>query len=308
LNGGHLISVRDLSLEHALMLTAPFKRQPTCAPCAPQRGSVNLLFQQPSLRTASSFSAAAVHLGLTPVLLSTGGSALRDRCELHDELVQLSHLGRAVIVRSTQSLAGTDLSRMACPVVNAGDGDNEHPSQALLDLTTLRTLGLGALGSERSTVLLMGNLKEHRVNHSLYVLLRTLSVHFGLHLVCIRPPGLGMPERYLDVPEGLASSRHFEFRGPRDVDAVMSEADFVYLSPLPAWTSPLAPALPAFSLNLARAKAVLQPHAKILHPFPRHGELGWDLDGSPFDGYRLQTSLGPAVRARLLAHLLDAWR
>jgi len=73
---------------------------------------------------------------------------------------------------------------------------------------------------------------------------------------------------------------------------------------LPSWASPLARATPAMSLNLARAKAVLRPGSKVLHPFPRLGELNPDMDGSPFDGYRLQTALGPAVRERLLAYLL----
>jgi len=262
----------------------------------PRGGIATFLFQQPSLRTHSSFAAAAAALGLTPVTITTTGGELRDQCDLIDELVQLSYTSRVVISRTAFCLSDERLTRLRCPLLNAGDASNEHPSQALLDLTTLRTLGLRA----DSHVVLLGNLAGHRVNHSLLLGLLRL----GIPVTLLSPVGLEMPVQYLQGTSGSARVRAFALASPDAADSILSTADFIYQSPLPAWTDPRRGPLAAHALTLERARRVLKPQARILHPFPRHGELGADLDGSAYDGYTLQTSLGPAVRARLLQFVL----
>ena len=189
---------------------------------------------------------------------------------------------------ASQGAEGTGLS----PVVNAGDGSNEHPTQALVDIAAMRRDGL-----DGRTVVLMGNLRDHRVHHSLARLLGRQDVR----LVLVSPAGLELPPRFL--PEG---AQQIEATDARTVDEVLATADFVYMTPVQYWNTPDARHGDVLSMDLARARRVLRREAKVLHPFPRLGELAEDLDGSPWDGYHAQTALGPEVRRRTLALLLDA--
>lgn len=291
----HFIRLDDL-LDHELdELTRPFGSEGV-RPVSHGPGILSFLFQQPSLRTHSSFAAAATMLGLAPVSITTTGGELRDQCDLEDEILQLSRTSRAVVSRTTFALNSERFRAMQCPLLNAGDASNEHPSQTLLDITTMRSLGLDA----GSHVVLLGNLKGHRVNHSLFLGLQRL----GIPVTLMAPPGLEMPLEYY-LSQGCAQHVRVVPLGTlAQADEVLSSADFIYQSPLPAWANPKQALEPAHRLDIARAARVLLPGARILHPFPRHGELSPDLDGSAFDAYALQTSLGPVVRARLLNFLL----
>jgi aspartate carbamoyltransferase catalytic subunit len=284
----HLLSVDALTDAEIERITRP-GLTPSVGR-ASRRGVLACLFQQPSLRTLSSFAAAAVRLGLTPVPITTTGDALRDQCELHDEVRQLSLLSSCVAVRSTEPLRAELLARLGAPVVNAGDGSNEHPTQALVDVATMRRIGL-----EGRTVVMMGNLRDHRVHHSLARLLARLDVH----IVLVAPTGFGIPARFL--PE---RAEQLEASDAATVDAALARADFVYMTPLQYWNVPDARHGDLLSMDLARARRVLRSDAIVLHPFPRLGELCEDLDGSPWDGYHAQTALGPEVRRRTLALLL----
>ncbi|RPH39442.1 MAG: hypothetical protein EHM87_24090, partial [Burkholderiales bacterium] len=187
MNGArHLLSVDALSDAEVERITRPgFSPR---VGRASRRGTLACLFQQPSLRTMSSFAFAGARLGLTPVPITTTGDALRDQCDLHDEVRQLSLVSTCVAVRSASPLDPSRLVRLAAPVVNAGDGSNEHPTQALVDVAAMRGVGL-----EGRTVLLMGNLRDHRVHHSLAKLLARQDVR----LVLVSPPGLELPARFL---------------------------------------------------------------------------------------------------------------
>jgi aspartate carbamoyltransferase catalytic subunit len=286
----HLLSVDALTDAEVERITRP-GYSPRVGR-ASRRGTLACLFQQPSLRTMSSFAFAGARLGLTPVPIATTGDALRDQCDLHDEVRQLSLVSTCVAVRSAVPLDAARLVRLGAPVVNAGDGSNEHPTQALVDIAAMRRDGL-----DGRTVVLMGNLRDHRVHHSLARLLGRQDVR----LVLVSPAGLELPPRFL--PEG---AQQIEATDARTVDEVLATADFVYMTPVQYWNTPDARHGDVLSMDLARARRVLRREAKVLHPFPRLGELAEDLDGSPWDGYHAQTALGPEVRRRTLALLLDA--
>ena len=284
----HLLSIDDLGDAELMALTKP---QPRGEPYRGVRGTLAFLFQQPSVRTMSSFASAGVQAGLTPIAVTATGQPPRDQCNVVDEVRQLGLTSACVVVRSAQPLDAAALRSASAPVVNAGDGTNEHPSQALIDIACLRQHGL-----DGKKVVLMGNMKDHRVNHSLVKALHRLGL--TVRLVC--PPGLAMTTRYLPAP-----LRCLETECADEVDTVLSTADYVYLTPVQMWNNPYATRGPAFTLDLERAKRVLKPGTVILHPFPRLGELAGDLDGTPFDGYHAQTAMGPEIRHRLLSFLLD---
>ena len=283
----HLLSVDDLSDSEVMLLTQP---QPRGEPYRGVRGTLAFLFQQPSVRTMSSFASAGVQAGLTPITVTATGEAPRDQCDVVDEIRQLSLTSACVVARASRPLDVGALRGISAPVVNAGDGSNEHPSQALLDTACLRQRGL-----EGKTVVLMGNLRDHRVHHSLVKVLQRLGV--TVRLVC--PRNLGMPQQYLHAPIAC-----LETDSIREVDAVLATADYVYMSPVAYWNNPNASPGAAFTLDLERATRVLKRGAIILHPFPRLGELAHDLDGTVFDGYHAQTAMGPEIRRRLLSFLL----
>lgn len=315
----HLMSILDLSGPELLKLSTPVSSQERQACLRPQRHTslalegqtANLVFQQPSLRTLCSFSSAAHSLGLRVSAVQMTPHELRDQGSFEDELRQASHLGVVTVVRASQSLANMPLEGMAGPLVNAGDGANEHPTQAVLDLSVLRHFDLGG-----KTLVMMGNLKGHRVNHSLLrglALLASVSAEAPARVVLLSPPDMAMPRQYLpsslsgqgkecgclQVQELLTSSK-------AEVSELLSQADLIYQSPLASWETPTAALEGAYRLDMGRAKRVFRAHTKVLHPFPRLGELCESLDGTPHDGYHLQTASGPSIRKRLLRHVLRA--
>ena|SRR2546425_1577794 len=283
----HLLSIDDLSRDELLALTEPALRPAPAA--AGLRGTLAMLFQQPSLRTMSSFAHAGTQFGLAPIAVTSTGNALRDQCDFNDEVMQLGLTSSCVVARTTYTLDAALFSDMQAPLINAGDGDNEHPTQSLVDVATMRHFGL-----DGKLVAFVGNPK-HRVNNSLVMALRKLDVR--MCFVC--PPGLRAARGYLDdaVPCITAETA-------AHVDAALGDASYVYLTPVQHTSAPTPLPGDAYTFDLARATRALREGARILHPFPRLGELAKDLDGSPFDAYQCQTGLGPEIRRRTLALVL----
>jgi aspartate carbamoyltransferase catalytic subunit len=286
----NLISIWDLDTEDLVELTDPRINERT-AHFAPLRGTIAFLFEQPSLRTVSSFAAAATRLGLAPVCVTTNGRAFRADIDIVDEIHQLALTSEAVVMRTSRPISSTDFSRSSAPVINAGDGTNEHPTQALLDVTIMRHFGL-----DGKTVALLGNLRDQRSSHSLAIALHRLGVHTRL----ISSRELAMDESYV----GSSAEVHYaETRAERD--RLIADADFIYLPSLRGWNALGNDYLSAYAIDSEQAKWVLKPTAKILSPFPRFGELDRSLDGTVYDAYHLQTATGPLVRARVLIMLLS---
>jgi aspartate carbamoyltransferase catalytic subunit len=286
----NLLSIQDFSDQELDALTRPDFTRGAAGGGAPVtiRGTLAFLFQQPSLRTMSSFASAGASHGLAPVVLNAFGG-VRDACEMHDEIRQLSLTSSMVVVRSATALQAANVDSLA-PVVNAGDGTNEHPSQTLVDVAVMRSLGL-ASGKK---VVLMGNMRDHRVHHSLSLALERLDADVRL----VSPAEMAMPERFR-ARACVAPAMSVD-----QVDAALAEADFVYLSPMLSHQTAEHGFGSLFSLDLARARRVLKSQAKVLHPFPRHGELATDVDGTPFDAYHLQTAAASCIRARMLGPAL----
>lgn len=288
--GRNLLSIHDLTNLELETLTDPAFKLLEEPPLL--RGTLAFLFLQPSLRTMSSFANAGALLGLSPVPLRTTGDAFRDQVDLEDEIEQLGLNSRCVIARTMSPLRRERFNNMRAPLVNAGDGTNEHPTQTLIDLTTLRHLGL-----EGKHVVLMGNVRDYRVHHSLVAGLAKLGM---CTVELLHPKFMPMPAQYL--PAGVRSTGAST---AEEVNDVLTRADFVYLTPSQFFNVPHLDFGDVFSLNLQKAQHVLKAEAKILHPFPRLKELALDLDNTSFDGYHLETSLATPVRRRLLGWLLQ---
>ncbi|MBM0207567.1 hypothetical protein JNW90_34790 [Micromonospora sp. STR1s_5] len=291
----NLLSIRDLSVCDLTHLTS-FPKLPDGKPLgaveAVRLGTMALLFEQPSLRTMSSFAAAAVRSGLSPIAITTSGNRFRDQTELHDEIHQLSLTSDCVVVRSESVLQPELLRWCAAPVINAGDGNNEHPTQTLIDIAVMRHFGL-----DGRVVAILGNMRDHRTAHSLTLALRQL----GIHVRLVSPPSLAMDHSYTESEAEVVLATTICER-----NAAISDADFVYLLPTMSLSSPERLHENIYMFDLAQAKQAIKPGAKIMHPFPRFGELKTDLDYSVYDAYHLQTSIAPYVRERVLRYVLSS--
>jgi aspartate carbamoyltransferase catalytic subunit len=284
----NLISIDDIADSELLLLTSPESR--TLPPPVMIRGTLAFLFEQASLRTMASFAAAGARIGLAPIAITTKGGAFRDQCDLYDEIDQLSLTSDCVVVRAGTELDRTRLLKCAAPVLNAGDASNEHPTQTILDITVMRSLGLFG-----KTVAIVGNLRDHRTAHSLAKGLGRLPVKLRL----VAPDGMAMPDRYVPNHAEVSVANTVA-----EVDNQIAEADFVYLPPVRYWNAPDLDFMGAYDFDLTRAERVMRPSAHILHPFPRFAELDRSVDGSKYDAYRMQTAMGPAVRERILRLML----
>lgn len=286
----NLLGIGDISDAELIDLTSPENRR-VRAPAA-LRGTLAFLFEQSSLRTMSSFAAAGSRVGLAPIAITTKGGAFRDQCDLYDEVTQLSLTSDCVVLRSGQELEKSRLSACNAPIINAGDGSNEHPTQTILDIAVMRSFGL-----HEKTVAIIGNLRDHRTSHSLAMALGRLPVSLRL----VTPTGMAMDRRYVpDTAEVITANT------VAAVDTAIEDADFIYLPPVRYWNSPDLDFAGAYDFDIDRANRVLKSNARILHPFPRFAELDKSLDGSRFDGYHMQTAMGPMIRERILRFLLPA--
>jgi aspartate carbamoyltransferase catalytic subunit len=180
-------------------------------------------------------------------------------------------------------------------VINAGDGTNQHPSQTLLDLYTIRKLR-GRIGGVR--IALVGDLKYSRTVHSLF---RALRLFPDVEFLLVSPPSLRMPE-YLLQPE--AGARVTE---SADLREAVAGCDVLYMTRIQKERFPDLLDYEKVKGSYRLDAAALQgapAGLKVLHPLPRVGEIACDVDDTPHSGYFQQVANGLIMRqAILLKHL-----
>jgi len=303
LKGRDLISIRDLAREDIEEVLQVARRM---IPVAEGKRSsralagrlLTLAFFEPSTRTRLSFETAMQRLGGDCVSIADpSSSSVRKGESLSDTIRVLSGYGDAIVLRHPNEGA----ARLAAeasdrPVINAGDGAGQHPSQTLLDLATMYE-AFGTLSGLK--VVLLGDLRYGRTVHSLAHALAL----FGAELVLSNPPGLALPE---EVRERL------EHAGARIAEAdqlhrAVRDADVLYVTRIQrerfgdeAEYRKVAGSYRIDLASLAGAKSRLI----VMHPLPRSGEIAPEVDGSPHAAYFRQAFLGVPVRMALLALIL----
>lgn len=295
----HLISIDSLSDEQiAILLDAAdlFAQQNREGERAPDklRGRTVLnLFYENSTRTAMSFAMAASRLGAVPLTLSVERSSVQKGETLEDTALTLSAMRPdALVVRHRENGAVQRVAElMSCPVLNAGDGTNEHPTQALLDALTLRQ-HFGRL--EGLTVAICGDIRHSRVARSNAKLLPRL----GAEVRLAGPPGL-LPENMDgsgDIEEAIAGADAvMMLRVQRErLDQELGDAPGEFLA---------RHGLTADRLTLAA------PHAVVLHPGPMNRGVEISDEVADLPGRSLilrQVENGVAVRMACLDLLIEA--
>lgn len=256
------------------------------------------LFFEDSTRTRCSFETAVHRLGGQVFTLTSSGSSASKGEGLIDTALNVEAMGVSAIVIRTSISGGPAMvaRKVRIPVINAGDGRHEHPTQGLLDLVTLRE-SLGALEGKR--IAIVGDIANSRVAHSALQGLTTL----GAHVLLVGPPTLVSRDQIPSTGSSSVSITH-------DLDSIIDQIDAIMLlriqSERGASTGIATDYRTLFGLTPERA-ARLRPHAVVLHPGPVN--RGIEIDDSVADehgGVRIlrQVTHGVAARMAVLEALL----
>ncbi len=278
------------NIEAILDAAASFKNSPPKSPLAGR--VVAFLFSEPSTRTRSSFEAAARRLGAEVLGFSAAGSSLAKGETLLDTMLNLEAIGVThFIVRHERSGVLEDLApRVKACVINAGDGAHEHPTQALLDLLTLRERWGSFKGRK---VLILGDIRHSRVARSNLFALKKL----GAKVVFCGPTPL-VPDDFAALGAAIE----------HDVDKALKGADAVNVLRLQlermeqGFVPSLADYALAYQLTPARA-ALMKPDAPVLHPGPmnRGVEISSEVADGPRSAILDQVANGVLARMAVLA-------
>lgn len=256
------------------------------------------LFYEPSTRTSSSFIAAMLRLGGQVIPINNVQYSSVSKGEsLPDTVRTLESYSDVIVLRHPEVGSAATAARYAAkPIINAGDGVGEHPTQALLDLFTV-VEELGKIDKLR--VAMVGDLKYGRTVHSLTKLL----VNFDVEFVFVSPDILAMPEDVLDV----VRKRGHKFDVTNDVNPVIGEADVLYVTRVQkerftdlAQYDRVKDQYVVDEALMERAKQ----HMIVMHPLPRVNEISYGVDDDPRAAYFRQMRNGMYIRMALLAAVL----
>ncbi len=303
LHGRDIISIRDLSREEIEELLAASRKMIPYAegtkvahPLADK--IVAMAFFEPSTRTRLSFEAAVQRLGGTCVTIADASvTSMRKGESLHDTIRMLSSYADAIVIRHPNEGSARLAARASeRPVINAGDGAGQHPTQTLLDLATMQEAFETLSGLK---VVLLGDLKYGRTVHSLAHAL-TL---FGSELILCAPPTLGLPE---------ATRTRLEQMGARlveepNLERAVHDADVLYVTRIQKERfgdeAEYRKVAGSYRVDAALLRAA-KPRLAVMHPLPRAGEIAPEVDETPHATYFRQAFLAVPVRMALLDAIL----
>lgn len=251
--------------------------------------SIANLFYEPSTRTSSSFYAAMTKLGGTVIPINEVNYSSVSKGEtLEDTIRTLECYADAIVLRHYDDDATERaISVSSVPIINAGNGSGEHPTQALLDLYTIQR-EKGRI--DGLTITMMGDLKYGRTVHSLSKLLRM----YDVKLRFVAPDELRMPSEYCRDGDS-------EFG---DLDDVISDTDVLYVTRVQKERIPGAIDFDFDYAVTPEHMARARDDMALMHPMPRVGEIPASLDNDPRSAYFRQMRYGLYVRMALLVAML----
>ncbi|HAK35569.1 MAG TPA: aspartate carbamoyltransferase [Pantoea sp.] len=299
----HIISINDLSrdeLELVLHTAARLKANPQ--PELLKHKVIASCFFEASTRTRLSFETAMHRLGASVVGFADGSNtSLGKKGEtLADTISVIGTYVDAIVMRHPQEGAARLATEFSggVPILNAGDGANQHPTQTLLDLFTILETQSRL---DKLSIAMVGDLKYGRTVHSLT---QALAKFDGNRFYFIAPDALAMPAYITDTLDerGIVWSRH------DSIEAVIPHADILYMTRVQKERldpSEYANVKAQFILRAADL-AGARDNMKVLHPLPRVDEIATDVDKTPYAWYFQQAGNGIFARQALLALVLNS--
>ena len=256
------------------------------------------LFFEPSTRTRLSFEAAVNRLGARVIGFPDTRNTSQTKGEtLEDTIKIISNYVDMIVMRHPMAGAADIAASVASvPVINAGDGANQHPTQTLLDLYAIKKTQGRLEGLEIDMV---GDLKYGRAVHSLVDALR----HFNPRFTFTSPEELNIPRKYLD----MLDAERIPYRQVSRIEDGLDTCDILYMTRVQQERFPdmeeYEKVKDVYKLTASMLGGV-KPGMKIMHPLPRVGEIATDVDATPYAYYFQEAGGGMYVRMAIISHLL----
>lgn len=301
----HLMSPLDFSVEELdtlLDLANDIEAHPDKYAHACDGKKLATCFYEPSTRTRLSFEAAMLNLGGSVLGFSSADSSSAAKGEsISDTIRVISCYADICAMRHPKEGAALVASQKSgIPVINAGDGGHQHPTQTLTDLLTIRSLK-GRLGD--MTIGLCGDLKFGRTVHSLiHALIRYENVKF----VLISPEELRIPDY---IREDVLMANHIEFQEVERLEEAIGNLDVLYMTRVQKerfFNEEDYIRLKDFYILTKEKMQLARPDMLVLHPLPRVNEISVEVDDDPRACYFKQAQYGVYVRMALILTLLKA--
>lgn len=258
------------------------------------------LFYEPSTRTRLSFEAAMLNLGGNVLGFASGGDSSASKGEsVADTIRVVSCYADIVAMRHPKEGAAlVAATHASVPVINAGDGGHQHPTQTLTDLLTIHSLK-GHL--DNLTIGLCGDLKFGRTVHSL---ISALVRYPGIKFVLISPEELKVPSY---IRKEVLQKNDIEFKETEDLESVMPELDILYMTRVQRERffneEDYIRLKDKYILDMNKM-ALAREDMLVLHPLPRVNEISVEVDNDPRAVYFKQAQFGVYVRMALIMKLL----
>lgn len=299
----HLLSPLDLSvteLEDLLNLARDISKDPKKYSHVCDGKKLTTLFYEPSTRTRLSFEAAMLNLGGSVLGFSSANSSSASKGEsVADTIRVISCYADICAMRHPKEGAPmVAASKSSIPVINAGDGGHQHPTQTLTDLMTIRELR-GSL--DNFTIGLCGDLKFGRTVHSL---INSLVRYKNVKFVLISPKELRIPDY---IRDDVLKANQAEFIEMENLEDAMPELNILYMTRVQRerfFSEDEYLRMKDFYILDKSKMALAKEDMYVLHPLPRVNEISVDIDDDPRAAYFKQVQFGVYVRMALIMTLL----
>lgn len=294
-----LVSINDYTRDEYLKildLAAEFEKEPVQEIL--KGYVVATLFFEPSTRTRLSFESAVNRLGGRVLGISDSNTSSATKGEtLRDTIKTVSNYCDLIVMRHPVEGSARFASEVSkVPIVNAGDGANQHPSQTLLDLFSIRKTQ-GTL--ENLNIFLIGDLKYGRTVHSLLMAMSKFNTTFYF----VSPDELKMPDEYKLYLDNIGL-KYFEYKEFTDI---VDQADIIYMTRVQKerFSDPIEYERTKNAYVLRRKMLEnARPKMKVLHPLPRVNEIHLDVDEDPSSYYFVQALNGVYTRQAIISSIL----
>lgn len=299
----HLLSPLDLSVtevEDLLNLARDISKDPKKYSHVCDGKKLATLFYEPSTRTRLSFEAAMLNLGGSVLGFSSANSSSASKGEsVADTIRVISCYADICAMRHPKEGAPmVAASKSSIPVINAGDGGHQHPTQTLTDLMTIRELR-GSL--DNFTIGLCGDLKFGRTVHSL---INSLVRYKNVKFVLISPKELRIPDY---IRDDVLKANQAEFIEMENLEDAMPELNILYMTRVQRerfFSEDEYLRMKDFYILDKSKMALAKEDMYVLHPLPRVNEISVDIDDDPRAAYFKQVQFGVYVRMALIMTLL----
>ena len=305
----HLMSPLDFSVEELdqlLNLAHDIELHPEKYAHACDGKKLATLFYEPSTRTRLSFEAAMLNLGGSVLGFSSAASSSASKGESVSDTIRMISCYADICAMRHPKEGAPMVASMASsiPVINAGDGGHQHPTQTLTDLLTIRSLK-GRL--DHFTIGLCGDLKFGRTVHSL---VRALSRYEGVNFIFISPEELKVPDY---IKEDVLEANNIPYQEVERIEDVMPELDVLYMTRVQKerfFNEEDYVRLKDFYILNNQKMKLAKDDMIVMHPLPRVNEISVEVDKDPRAAYFRQVQYGVYARMALILTLLEVkvWR